>query len=45
MGEVAMQLAGVFPGVSAPDARSGAAVSINGHGSSAYIAVLASDKS
>ncbi|BAN90645.1 3-ketoacyl-CoA thiolase [Aeropyrum camini SY1 = JCM 12091] len=45
LGEVAMQLAGVFPGVSAPDARSGAAVSINGHGSSAYIAVLASDKS
>jgi acetyl-CoA C-acetyltransferase/acetyl-CoA acyltransferase len=39
--EIAMQLAGVFPGLSAHDARAGAAVSVNGHGSSAYVALMA----
>ncbi len=40
--EVAMQLADVFPGVKADDAKTGAAVSINGHGSSAYTAIFRS---
>lgn len=38
--EIAMQLSGSFPGVKAEDARMGAAISINGHGSSAYAAIL-----
>lgn len=38
--ELAMQLSGTFPGVKADGARAGAAVSLNGHGSSAYTAVF-----
>ena len=38
--EIAMQLSGTFPGVTVSEARRGAAVSINAHGSSAYIALL-----
>ncbi len=38
--EIAMQLSGTFPGLQAGDAKAGAAVSINGHGSSAYVAVF-----
>lgn len=38
--EVAMQLSGTFPGISVPEAKRGAAVSINGHGSSAYVALF-----
>ncbi len=38
--ELSMQLSGTFPGLQASDARKAAAVSINGHGSSAYTAIL-----
>ena len=38
--ELAMQLAGVFPGVKIDDARRGLAVQVNGFGSSAHIVLL-----
>ena len=40
MAEASLQLAGVFPGVKVKDARRALVVSINGHGSSAYIGLL-----
>ncbi|MEM0340327.1 MAG: thiolase family protein [Acidilobaceae archaeon] len=40
LAEVAMQIAGTFPGRKAQDAQRGLVVSLNAHGSSSYIAYL-----
>ncbi len=40
--EVSLQLAGEFPGVRVDDAKLGAVISINGHGSSSYVGLLRS---
>lgn len=40
LAEVAMQIAGVFPGRKAQDAKRGLVVSLNAHGSSSYVAYL-----
>ena len=41
--EVALQLSGSFPGVTVSGAKRGLVVSVNGMGSTAYVALLESD--
>ncbi|MEM0365514.1 MAG: thiolase family protein [Acidilobaceae archaeon] len=38
--EVASQIAGIFPGLKVPDAKSGLVVSVNGFGSNSYVVYL-----
>ncbi|MEM1873248.1 MAG: thiolase family protein, partial [Acidilobaceae archaeon] len=40
LAEIALQIAGIFPGRRAQEAKRGLAVSINAHGSSSYVAYL-----